>query len=483
MIDGLKPYPAYRDSGVPWLGEVPEHWDCERLRSVVWMKVSSVDKHQDEGELPVRLCNYVDVYKHDQIDQHIKFMSASATSDEIKQFRIMNDDVLITKDSESWNDIGVPALVKEQAEDLVCGYHLAILRPDRARIRGGYLLRAIQSRPISYQFHVEANGVTRYGLSHEAIKSVRLPIPPDSEQIAIVRYLDYMDRRIQRYIRAKQKLIKLLEEQKQAIIHKAVTGQIDVRTGKPYPAYKPSGVEWLGDVPEHYERYRLKNLLRSVDCRSVTGAETLLSLRRDHGIVVYSDHFSRPSQSMALIGYKLVEVDQIVVNRLQANNGLIFRSGIKGLISPDYSVFATNPVCETEFLARLLRSSTYRSQFRRVATGLGTGTSGFLRLYDDKLLETAVFLPSKEEQRSLLDSIGEICDEIEGALAAQKLRLSLLLEYRIRLIADVVTGKLDAREAAANLPAELEEELTDYQEQEDETDEDLGDEQQDEDDE
>ena len=117
------------------------------------------------------------------------------------------------------------------------------------------------SRSVAYQFHVHANGVTRYGLSHEAIKSVCLPIPPLAEQAAIARFLDHADRRIRRYVRAKQQLITLLEEQKQALIHRTVTGQVDVRTGQPYPAYKPSGVEWLGDVPAHWERARLKAFL------------------------------------------------------------------------------------------------------------------------------------------------------------------------------------------------------------------------------
>ncbi|MGH8470742.1 MAG: restriction endonuclease subunit S, partial [Gammaproteobacteria bacterium] len=180
MIDGLKPYPAYKDSGVPWLGEVPGHWEVPRLRDAVDMRVSNVDKHTKEGELRVRLCNY----------------------------------------------------------------HLALLRPFRELMNGSYLLRAMQSPGVSYQFHVEANGVTRYGLSHAAIKSISLPLPPLPEQAAIVRFLDHADRRIRRYIRAKQKLIKLLEEQKQAIIHRAVTRGLD-----PSVRLKPSGVEWLGDVP------------------------------------------------------------------------------------------------------------------------------------------------------------------------------------------------------------------------------------------
>ncbi len=252
MIDGLKPYPAMKDSGVPWLGEVPEHWEVQRLRNLTDMRVSNVDKHTKDDEQPVRLCNYVDVYKNDYIRPSMSLMRATATKEEVERFRLAEGDVLITKDSEAWNDIGVPALVRESADDLVSGYHLALLRPFPQRIAGEFLFRSLQSVGVQYQFHVEANGVTRYGLSHAAIKSVWLPAAPLSEQAAIVRFLDHADRRIRRYTRAKQKLIKLLEEQKQAIIHRAVTRGLD-----PNVRFKPSSAEWLGDVPEHWEVWQV----------------------------------------------------------------------------------------------------------------------------------------------------------------------------------------------------------------------------------
>ena len=147
------------------------------------------------------------------------FTSATATPGEIERFRLRCGDVLITKDSETWNDIGVPALVESTDDGIVCGYHLALLRPFPDHIEGGYLFRALQSSGVAHQFHVEANGVTRFGLTHDGIKSIWLPVPSLTEQTAIVCFLDHADRRIRRHIRAKQKLIALLEEQKQAIIH------------------------------------------------------------------------------------------------------------------------------------------------------------------------------------------------------------------------------------------------------------------------
>ena len=210
MTPGLKPYPAMKDSGVKWLGAVPAQWQVRRLRSVAEMRVSNIDKHSRDGEVPVRLCNYFDVYKNDEIQSSMEFMPATATGDEIERFRLHAGDVLITKDSETWNDIGVPALVRDVEPDVVSGYHLALLRPERSRVKGDYLFRAIQSLPVAYQFHVRANGVTRFGLSHEGIKSAWIPVPPATEQTAIADFLGYADERIQRYFRTKEKLIALL---------------------------------------------------------------------------------------------------------------------------------------------------------------------------------------------------------------------------------------------------------------------------------
>ena len=224
-----QPYPAYKLSGVEWLGEVPKRWEVRRLRTAVAMRVSNVDKHVREGETPVRLCNYVDVYKHDCISQRIDFMRATATPEEVSQFRLEEGDVLITKDSEAWDDIGVPAVVTEPADDLISGYHLALLRPIADVLTGGYLLRALQSKGLAHQFHVAAKGVTRYGLSHDGIKSVWLALPPLAEQAAIARYLDDADERIRRYIQSAQRQIDLLKEYRTRLVAEVVTGKLDVR--------------------------------------------------------------------------------------------------------------------------------------------------------------------------------------------------------------------------------------------------------------
>ena len=289
MAAELKPYRRYKDSGVERLGEVPAHWEVRRLCTIAEMRASNVDKHSRDGERPIRLCNYVDVYRADRIRAEMPLMAATAAPAEIEKFRLRPGDVLITKDSEAWNDIGVPALVEGAADNTICGYHLALLRPLSGCVSGGFLFRAVESSAVAYQFHVRANGVTRYGLAHNAIKTAWVPLPPLPEQAAIVRFVDHADRRIRRYIRAKEKLIALLEEQKQAIIHEAVTGRIDVRSAQPYPTYKDSGVEWLGAVPAHWSVWRSKRVFRP-RTELARPDDIQLSATQAYGVIAQADY-------------------------------------------------------------------------------------------------------------------------------------------------------------------------------------------------
>ena len=192
-----KPYSAYKDSDVECLGQVPEHWSVQRIATVADIRVSNVDKHSKEGENPVRLCNYVDVCHNERISGDVPFMAGTAKREEMEKFRLAVGDVLVTKDSEDWKDIGVPALVEYAADDLVCGYHSAMLRPKRESLEGGYLSYALRNQHVAWQYQVAAVGVTRYGLSQNAIKSMKIPLPPLPEQHAIAHFLTHTTQRIQ----------------------------------------------------------------------------------------------------------------------------------------------------------------------------------------------------------------------------------------------------------------------------------------------
>ena len=212
---------------------------------------------------------------------------------------------------------------------------------------------------------------------------------------------------------------------------------------RPYPLMRDSGLPWLGEVPTFWNGMRLKRILRPIDHRSSTGCETLLSLRRDHGVVVYADHFSRPPQGATTVGFKLVRVGDLVVNRLQANNGLVFHSRLNGLVSPDYSVFEPRVPIRMEYISELLRTTVYKAHFRRESTGLGTGSAGFLRLYDDTFLGTVVALPSLPEQSLILRFLDHADRRIRRYIRAKQKLIKLLEEQKQAIIHRAVTRGLD----------------------------------------
>ena len=447
--NGLRPYPSYRDSGVEWLRQVPEHWKVRRVANIASLRVSNVDKHAREGEEPIRLCNYVDVYHNDRIRADISFMPATAKEVEIRRFRMAAGDVLLTKDSEDWTDIGVPALVEYAADDLVCGYHLAMLRPSSAFLDSGYLFRALGDSGAARQFRVAANGVTRYGLSRNAIRSVRIPLPPVSEQGVIVRYLDHADRRIRRYIRAKERLIELLEERKRALIHEAVTGRIDVRTGQPYPAYKDSGIEWMGQVPEHWDVRRNVWLFRE---RNETGFGSLpvLEVSLREGVRIRDmDNGQRKQQIVDRGQYKRAQKGDIAYNTMRMWQGAVGVVPVDGLVSPAYVVADPVECTESRYYGYLFRTRAYKHAVKSFSRGIVSDRD---RLYWDDFKRLASLIPPPPEETGIVGFLDHAVRRIRAAISGTQRQIALLRAYRTRLIADVVTGKLDVREAMARLP-------------------------------
>ena len=405
------------------------------------MRVSNVDKHTNEDEIPVRLCNYVDVYYNDHIDGNLPYMKATVSPDEADRFRLKRNDVVITKDSEAWNDIAVPALVTDAPDDLICGYHLAILRPSGA-IDGAYLARALQTQQIAKQLHVEAQGITRYGLTHDDILSVKVPLPPLDEQAAIVRYLDHADDLINRYISAKERLIALLEEQRQAVIHQAVTRGLDHSV-----CLKASGAEWLGHVPEHWNVSRARFLFEEIDLRSTTGTETHLSMSQVLGLVP-SQRVEQTLLSASYVGGKLCQKGDLVLNRLKAHLGVFAVACQPGVVSPDYSIFRKKVPLEMEYFAKVLRLPVLRPELRIRSKGI---VEGFWRLYTKDLFDIRLPVPPAEEQAIIVSKLSQMTSNIDDIIERTRKQIDLMNVYRTRLIADVVTGQLDVRDAVVEL--------------------------------
>ena len=229
VTKGLDPTAEMKDSGVEWIGEIPGDWEVRKIKEINDVKISNVDKKSKENEPDVLLCNYTDVYNNEFITSEFEFMKATASFEQIKKLSLQKGDVIITKDSETQNDIAVPALVDEDLENVVCGYHLALIRPNKHEIKGNFLFRLLQSKKINDQFVNAANGVTRFGISTYPIKNSYLIVPPIERQEIISRYLDKESLKLDLTIQKIHENIQLLEEYKKSLIHHVVTGKVDVR--------------------------------------------------------------------------------------------------------------------------------------------------------------------------------------------------------------------------------------------------------------
>ena len=225
---GLDKSVPMKDSSIEWIGEIPEHWEVRRLKDLADIQNSNVDKKTHQGELPIRLCNYVDVYKNDFIDSSLDFMEATATKEEIRKFRIAKGDVFITKDSETCDDIAIAALARESFENVICGYHLAMIRVKKKTFMGDYLFRLFQSDKYGFRFVVSAKGITRVGLGQSSISDALTPIPPLPEQKTIAHYLDTKTAQIDQIIQTINTQIEKLKELRKTLINDVVTGKIKV---------------------------------------------------------------------------------------------------------------------------------------------------------------------------------------------------------------------------------------------------------------
>ena len=206
-----------------------DNWELKRLKFISDLRFSNVDKHTVEYEKIVRLCNYMDVYKNDYILDSMDLMIASASDSEIEKFQVLKGDIIITKDSETPEDIAVPTYVKEYLDNVVCGYHLALIRADESQILGEYLFRVFQSKKVNSHFRIRATGVIRVGLSLDDISGVNIPFPKSlKEQHQIASYIKTETTKIDQAIEKSEREILLIKEYKESMIAEAVLGKLVV---------------------------------------------------------------------------------------------------------------------------------------------------------------------------------------------------------------------------------------------------------------
>ena len=230
VTKGLNPDVAMKETGLDWYPEVPSHWKLRRVKHIATISPSNVDKKKYDGQEEVRLANYVDVYYNDRITEKLELMAATASENEIAKFSLKAGDLIITKDSETWDDIAVSAFVPATMEGVVCGYHLTLIRPNQENVLGEFLFRTYQALGVRDQYHYNANGVTRYGLGSYWVDNGVVPIPPLDEQHVIA---EYIDKNLQIMKEGEVNILSQIEKLKEfriSLTSAAVTGKIDVQS-------------------------------------------------------------------------------------------------------------------------------------------------------------------------------------------------------------------------------------------------------------
>lgn len=471
----LPRYAEYKDSGVAWLGEVPAHWDVRPLKFEAKLLTSNVDKKSYEDEVPVLLCNYTDVYYNDRIVREMDFMPATASSSQIERFTLRAGDTIITKDSETADDIAVSAYVPSDMSGVVCGYHLAVIRPGSVS-SGPYNKYLFDCHFLQAYFEVSVNGLTRVGLSQGALGGAVIPCPTEDERVVIAAFLDRETGKIDALIAEQEKLLTLLAEKRQATISHAVTrgltnlpgadlnaafGRGPKGEGKDSPSnpnvpMKDSGVPWLGEVPSHWRIVRLK-FIASVQTgiakgKDVTGKHTVAVpyLR----VANVQDGFLK-LDDIAIIE---VEPEQVERYRLRPGDvlmneggdfdklgrGAIWHGQIEDCIHQNH-VFAVRPQNVRPAWLNQVTSSEY-AQFYFM--GRSKQSTNLASISSTNIMELPVVLPPDEEQAEILGWIDAETERFNRLESDVSQALILLKERRSALIAAAVTGKIDVRQAA-----------------------------------
>jgi type I restriction enzyme S subunit len=445
MVAGLKPYPAYKDSGVTWLGRVPEHWEPLRFKYLLRERDA---RSIDGREQLLRVSQYTGVTKRTPTGG---VEEPDTRAESLAGYKCVEPQDLVINIMLAWNGSMGVSRFKGIASPAYCVYRFG---PNLQPWYFHYLLR---SPAYKERIKAASTGVveSRLRLYTDDLYRLEALVPPLSEQGDIIRFLDHADRRIRRYIIAKQKLIKLLEEQKQAIVHRAVTRGLD-----PNVRLKPCGVEWLDDVPEHWEMLSLKRVLRRlVDCEHRTAPQVDSSDFRvvrtsavRHGVLRLSGTYCTTSEAFREWTQRSIPEpgDVIFTREAPAGEACVVPDGASLCLGQRTVLMKVRrDVYSPQFLVHMIYAGPPRERIRLASQG---STVGHFNMDDIGWMH--VLKPPLSEQEAILDEIEEQIEGLNQAMSRAGHEIGLLREYRTRLIADLVTGKLDVREAAAKLPDE-----------------------------
>ncbi|CAK8716624.1 Type I restriction modification DNA specificity domain-containing protein [Candidatus Electrothrix aarhusensis] len=436
----MKGYPTYRDSGVAWIGEVPEHWATVKTKYLFAERVEKgypaeplLAATQSKGVVPKSM--YKNRTVEAQKDLHLLKL-------------VQPGDFVIS--------------LRSFQGGIEYAYFRGIISPaytvmiPKERILPDYYRHLAKSKEFISLLQTCVTGIREgQNINYEFLKRTPMPVPPRSEQQQIARYLDWQTTQINKFIKAKKKLIALLKEQKQNIINEAVTKGIN-----PDVEMKDSGVEWLGEIPAHWEAIRLKRCTSSIDQGWSPQCEAQQAGKNEWGVLkvgcVNGDHFNaRQNKKLPdVLSPRLqckIQLNDIIVSRANTRDLV----GLAALVENDYpnillcdKLFrfrSRDNIAISKFLVYCIRSSTSREQIEERATG---ASSSMQNISQSVIRNLCIALPPLNEQLFIVDHIVQESTLIDQTIIRTEREIELIQEYRTRLVSDVVTGKIDVRSVA-----------------------------------
>ena len=442
-------YPIYKPSGIEWLGEIPEHWSIKKVKSLAKNKADitqtgpfgaqlHASDYMEEG-IPLILIKNVNGHKIDPTD--IPKISEEKAS-ELVMYRLKPGDIVFSR----VGTIGRIALVAEREEGWLISGQMLRLRINSSEITNEFAVYAIDSDSVLNYFEVKSVGSTRDSINTEILRNLILPLPPLDEQHAIINYLDRETARIDALVATKEHFIELLAEKRIALISQAVTKGLD-----PDVPLKDSGVEWLGEIPEHWEVKRLKHIAR-INLNTLTeGTEPDYVIKYiDIGNVGENGLLAEPEKMIfgnaPSRARRIIKKDNVIISTVRT-----YLKAIAHFPNPE-----DNLVCSTGFavlepgnliIPRFLYYLAHCDKFIETIMAYSVGL-GYPAINTSVFAGFPVWLPTISEQETIAGYLDRETAKIDSLITKTRESIEKLKEYRTALVSAAVTGKIDVREEA-----------------------------------
>ncbi|MEN8951815.1 restriction endonuclease subunit S [Planktotalea arctica] len=424
MLDQLSRYDSYRDTGFPWIGDVPSDWASLPLIALATpRKISGHPKYE-------LLSVYLDkgVIRFSDVDEK----RTNTTSEDLSNYQVVEPGDFVLNNQQAWRgSVGVSV-----HQGLVSPAYIVLKLSEQLDPQYANYLFRDQSMVAHYLISSKGVGTIQRNLYWPKLKRVPVFFPDLDTQNRIVKFLDEKTAEIDAAVVKKRRLIDLLNEQKAILINRAVTKGLN-----PDTPMKDSGVDWIGEIPAHWDVKRAKYVFDEIDHRSATGEEELLSVSHTTGVTPRSEKNIMMFMAEDYTGSKLCQPGDVVFNIMWAWMGALGVSEHDGIVSPSYGVFRSKEpdTFNNWYLEHLLRSWGYVQEYNRVSTGLH---SSRLRLYAHMFLAMEVGFPAHAEQDEIERETKDRLELFDQSIDATQREISTLNEFKQTLIANAVTGKI-----------------------------------------